>query len=159
MTVGGETFAGAETVDPDRQRPLRRDRRVLLAERARGSVSRVRCGLLSLGDEPFVQGVEAAQREIDLAPDLQQRRRRLVGRELHPHRDCLDRLQVRRHVLAANAVATRCAADEDAVLVDQVDRQPVDLRLGDVGDIARAEPLADVLVPLLDRLVGGHLLE
>ena len=149
----------SETVNPDRERTARGDRRVLLAKRAGRRVARVRRRLLAFGDQSFVQLVESTEREVDLAAHLEQRRRLLAFPQLHAHRDRLDRPEVRRHVLAAIAVAAGRPADERAVLVDQVDREAVDLRLGDVLDIRRAEAFADVLVPLLERLVRRHLLK
>ena len=50
-----------------------------------------------------------------------------------------DRADVRRHVLAAHAVAARRAAHQPAVLVGQRDAEAVDLQLGDVGDRRVAE--------------------
>ena len=46
------------------------------------------------------------------------------------------------HVLADLAVAARGAAHEHAVLVDERDRQPVDLRLGHEADLAHLDALA-----------------
>ena len=77
------------------------------------------------------------------------RRRPAGGRPEHPQRDGADRAEVRRHVLALDAVSARRASDEHAVLVGEVDGETVDLRLDDVGDrLVRAEPLADVVGPL-----------
>ena len=47
-----------------------------------------------------------------------------------------DRAQVVRDVLADLAVAARGAALEHAVAVDERDREPVDLRLGDELEVA-----------------------
>src|SRR5207302_6745694 len=105
VPVGRQTVLAAEPVNPDRERALRRDRRVLLAQRARCRVARVRRRLLALGDQALVELVEAAQRQADLAAHLQQRQRLLAVLELHPHRDRLDRPEVDRHVLTAIAVA------------------------------------------------------
>jgi hypothetical protein len=58
------------------------------------------------------------------------------------------------------AVASRRAAREHAVLVDEGDRRAVDLRLDHIADaVGAAEPLAHVLGPLVERLVRRHLLE
>ena len=109
--------------------------------------------------EPLVQRDEAGQRHVDLAAHLEQRQRLFALRQLHARRDRLDRLQVRRHVLTSEAVAPRRAAHELPVLVDQVDREAVDLRLRHVHDVLGAQPLRHVLVPLLERLVVRDLLE
>jgi hypothetical protein len=106
--------------------------------------------------ETLVQLPKAAERQIDLAADLDHGRR--VA--LEPQRNRLDRAQVRRDVLALHAVAARGPAHKKAVLVRQVDRKPVDLRLEYVGDrLAGEEALADVLVPFPQPLLGRHLLE
>ena len=159
VAIDRKPVAHAEPVDPDRQRTLSRGRRVLLAEGACRGVARIRCRLLPFGDETFVQRVESAQREIHLSANLEQRRRLFLAGVDHPHRDRLDRLEIRCDVLAAVTVASGRAADERTVLVDEVDRETVDLRLGDIGDVTRPESLADVLVPLLQRLVRGYLFE
>ena len=71
-----------------------------------------------------------------------------------------DRPQIRRHVLALEPSPRVAPRTNDAVLVDQVDGEAVDLRLDHVRDrLVRVEPLADVLRPLLERLVGRDLLE
>ena len=78
----------------------------------------------------------------------------------HPQGNGRDRAEVDGHVLADLAVAARGTACEDAGLVGEVDRETVDLRLEHVRDRGvLAEALANVLGPLLDRLVGRHLLE
>ena len=75
-------------------------------------------------------------------------------------RNRLDRPDVRRDVLTLESVAARRAAHEHAVLIGQIDRETVDLRLEDIGDrLSRAEALAYVVVPLSQRFVRRHLLE
>ncbi len=72
--------------------------------------------------------------------------RDLPGLRLHRERYGPDRAQVRGHVLAALAVATRRAPGVDAVLVEERHREAVDLRLDQVGDrLVRAEPLPHVV--------------
>ena len=63
-------------------------------------------------------------------------------------RDRTDRPNVRRDVLAADAVASRGAAHEPAVLVGQRDTQAVNFQLGDVRHrrIAEPAPLAHALI-------------
>ena len=147
----------ARAVDPRRQGAVRGDRRVLLAERARGRVARVRRELLIRPGQPLVQLAEAGEREVDLAAHLDHGRRAVA---VHSQRDRLDRSQVRRHVLPLDAVAPRGASHEDAVLVREVDGEAVDLRLDHPGDVlVAAEPLANVVGPLGERLVGRHLLQ
>src|SRR5262249_24148255 len=97
MVADGYTVADAELVDPDRKGSLRRDRRFLLPQRSCCGLAWVRRRLLPPRDEPLVQGVEAAERQIDLTADFEERRRRLAARQTHAHRDRLDRLQVRRN--------------------------------------------------------------
>ena len=105
----------------------------------------------------LVQLAEARQRQIDLAAHLECRGRVVAE---HAQRDRLDRAQVRGHVLALDAVTAGRALGEDAVLVGEVDREPVDLRLEHICDrLVGAEPLADVVRPLEQCLVGRHLLE
>jgi hypothetical protein len=147
-------------VHPDRQWSLGRDRRVELAKRSGGGVARVRGGSLPLFGEALVQLSEARERHVDLTSDLQERRRRLALREHHARRDRPDRPEVRGDILASVAIASRGAADELAVFVDQVDRGAVDLRLRDKGDrLVAAKALADVVDPLLEGLLGRDLLE
>ena len=81
--------------------------------------------------------------------------RPLPGRA-QAERHAADGPQVRGDVLAGRAVAARRARDERAVLVDQLDRDAVELGLGDVVDRARvAEEAADARLELLD-LVAVH---
>ena len=71
-------------------------------------------------------------------------------------------LIVRRFVVTSSprCPSPRVAPRELTVLVHERDRGAVDLRLGDVGDgLVRVEALAHVVRPLLERLVGRHLLE
>ena len=65
---------------------------------------------------------------------------RPAGASRSAQRDRADRADVRRDVLAADAVAARHAAHEPAVLVGERDAEAVDLQLGDVGDRAAARP-------------------
>ena len=70
--------------------------------------------------------------------------------EVDHDRERADRPDVRRDVVARGTVAARGAADEAAALVDEVDREPVDLQVGRVLDRVRLEPFADARVPLLE---------
>ena len=121
----------ADAVAPDRQRPRRGDLGVELAERARGRVARVGERGLAGRRARLVQLGERRARQVDLAAHLDQ-----LGRVVDPQRDRLDRPQVLGHVLADHPVAAGRPASEDAVLVGERDRQPVDLRLGDEAQLA-----------------------
>ena len=155
-----EPFDGADTVDPDRQRPRRGDARVELAQRAGGGVTRVRRGFSTLGGELLVQRAESLQRQVDLASHLDQRRWLLARRQSHRQWDRADRAQIPRHVLAFLAVAARGAAHEDAVLVYERDRRAVDLRLGHEHDrLVGIESAAHVLRPFEHLLTRRRLVE
>ena len=131
-----EPVGGADAVAPHRQRPRRGQLRVELADRARGGVARVRVGGLAGSGSLLVERREGGQRQVDLTAHLEQPRR-----VLDPQRDRADRAQVLRHVLAHLAVAARSAADERAVLVDERDREPVDLWLGHEVHLAHLDAL------------------
>jgi len=98
---------------------------VELADRAGGGVARVDEGLLAALALAGIQALEVVAPHVDLAADLDQRRRLAT----QPQRDLADRAHVLRHVLAGLAVAARGRLHEHAVLVAQVDGQPVELQL------------------------------
>src|SRR5215210_201920 len=171
MAGGLPALQRGHAVAPHGQRSGGGDLRVELPKRARGRVARVGEGGLTLLRPLLVDAGEAGDREVDLTTNLDQ-----LGRILDPQWDRLDRLQVLRDVLADAAVASRRAAREDTVLVGERDREPVDLRLRDVADLAPGDvealelalhalrPGAElVLVPRVGerehRLVVGDLLE
>ena len=143
VDLEAEPLGGADAVAPHAQRPLGGERRVELADRAGRRVARVHERRQAGLGAPLVERGEVGQRHVDLAADLHQRRR-----VLDPQRDRGDRAQVVRDVLADLAVAAGGAALQHAVAVDQRDRQPVDLRLGDVAELGVLDPLA--------RQVGAH---
>ena len=123
----------------------------------RRGVTRVRCKLLRRPGEALVQLAEAAEREVDLAAHLDHSG---GASPVEAQRDRLDRADVARYVLSLDAVAARRATREHAVLVREVDGEPVDLRLEEIGDgLVCCEPLADIGVPFPHRLVGRDLLE
>ena len=124
----GDRFARlALRVGEQRQRPLGGDARIELAQAAGGGVARIGEHLLPRGGLRLVHLEEVRLGHEDLAADLDQRRRAA----LQPRRHRLHRAEIGGDVLALGAVAARRAAHEAAVLVGQVDRQPVDLRFGD----------------------------
>ena len=74
MSLGGETLVVAHPVNPDRERPVGRDRGIELAQRAGGGVSRVRSRAFPLGGEALVELAKPGKRHVDLAADLEERR-------------------------------------------------------------------------------------
>ena len=146
-----EPLADADRVAPQRQGAVGGQLGVQLADSARRGVARVHEGRQPGLGTPFVEGCEVRQRHVDLAADLQQRRR-IVG--VQAKRDRADRAQVVGDVLTDLAVAASGAALEHPVAVDQRDRQPVDLRLGDELEVRVLDPLAGQVVshPLDPRL-------
>jgi len=73
----------------------------------------------------LVQSRESRAREVDLAAHVDPAGNRLT----ETHRDGPQRPQIRGDVLAGEAIAAGRAADEDAVLVGQINREPIDLEL------------------------------
>ena len=154
LGVAGELdpLVAADPVAPDRERPRGGDPGVELADRAGGRVAGVGERRLAGRGALLVELGERAAREVDLAADLDS-----LGRVVDPQRDRPDRAQVLGHVLADHAVAARRAADELAALVEQRDRDPVDLRLGDEAQLPGPDvELAQAVVE--PRLPGPELL-
>ena len=137
MRLELEPVRGAHAVGPHRQRACGGELRVELADRAGGGVARVGVGGLPRGSAFLVQLCECRERQVDLAAHLEQRRR-----VFHAQRYRADRAQVLRHLLAHLAVAAGGSAHQDPVLVDERDREPVDLGLGDEADVAHLDSLA-----------------
>ena len=130
----------AEAVADQPQVPRRGDPRVLLPQRARGGVARVRERRLAGLHQRGVEGLEVGQPEVDLAADLDQLGNRELGSTGEPLRHLLERAHVERDVFPRAPVAPRERPGEQAVLVEQVHREPVDLQLAEVGhgaDLAR----------------------
>src|SRR6185437_1131550 len=100
----------------------------LLPERPRRAVPRVGEGTIARLGESDVQLVERLHREVDLAPDLDHRRR---GLRLEAAWDRLQGPDVGGDVLADPAVAAGRGHREDPVLVGQGARDTVDLELAD----------------------------
>ena len=142
-----DPLVAADPVAPDRERPRGGDPGVELADRAGGRVAGV-CerGLPGRG-ALLVELGERAARKVDLAADLDS-----LGRVVDPQWDRPDRAQVLGDVLADHAVAASRPANELAALVEQRDRDPVDLRLGDEAqlpgaDVELAQPVVQARLP------------
>ncbi len=125
---------------------LRDELRILLPQRTCRGVARIRQRLESRFFERFVVLREVGLGDVDLASDFETLHARIDLQRQRAHG-----ADVRRHVVAACAVAARGAAHERAVLVEERDRDAVDLQLRFVFDdiIGRflAEAAADALIP------------
>ena len=154
-----EAGAGADAVHHQAQRAGGGDPRVLLAQAAGGGVARVGERRLALLDQARVEVGERGHREVDLAAHLDQIRHvgEVVGRG-QPGRHALDAAHVRGDVLAGAAVAPGGGAHQPALGVGQVDGQPVDLQLAQVGHRAAGVAL-DPLGPGGQLLVGEGVVE
>ena len=127
----GDRFARlALRVGEQRQRPGRGDARIELPQPAGGGVARI-------GEQPLprvrlalVQRQEIRLGHEHLAADFDQRgsfAMQPVGHRLHG-------AEIGGDILAFGAVAAGRSAHETSVFVGQIDRQAVDLRLGDETD-------------------------
>ena len=143
VRVERDALGRTEGVAPEGERSRRGLRRVLLAERPRGGVPRVRERPIPRLRPILVQAPERGDREVDLAAHLEERRR--VG-DAQALRDGPHRPHVRRDVLAGGAVAARRGLDEHAALVRERDRHAVDLELAGVLS-RRAAPARDSAQP------------
>jgi hypothetical protein len=143
VVVAGEADAlgDADAVAPHRQRALGGELGIELADRAGGGVTRVHERRQALLGAALVERGEVAERHVDLAADLDQRRR-----VVDAQRDRRNRAQVVGDILADLAVAARGPAHEHPVAVQQRDRQPVDLRLGHELEARVLDPLAREVV-------------
>ena len=129
------------------------DRGILLAQRAGGRVARVHehaeAGLGALLVEPR----EGRERQVDLAAHLDERRRASSPARRSGSASIVRRLAVTSSPIRPSPrVAPRAS---DAVAIDERDREPVDLRLGDVGDVV-VEPALGEQAPRA-RVPGGQL--
>ena len=129
--------------------------RVLLAKRPGGSVTRIRERCLAGRDECLVQPLEVGDREVHLAPDLQDLRYVLA---LEPVRHTFDGADVGRDVLAGTPIPSRRAAHQSAGAVDQINGQPVDFQLAQVrGDFTHLA--FDSVGPRRELLDGERVVE
>ena len=129
------------------ERPGRGDARIELLQRPGGGVPRVREHRLARLLALPVQPAERLDRQVHFAADLEQLGDR-VRTAVEPERYTPNRADVRRDVLADDAVAARRTGGEHPVLVDELDGDPVDLRLTDVLDPLAVQELPDAGVEL-----------
>jgi hypothetical protein len=104
---------------------------------------------------PAVQLLERLEGEEHLAADLEGRRDALAPEAV---REVGDGTDVRGHVLPGRAVAAGGATHETALLVQERDREPVELGLTDVLDGPGDEP-GDPLAPREEVLAGEGVVE
>ena len=136
----------------DIKRPLRRNFRVKLAERACRRVARIGKQRLACLFALLVETRKAAARHIHLTAYNQPR-----GRAVKAHRDRADGFQILRHVLAHKTVTARRAADKCAVNVFQCYRQSVNLGLDGVDRVRFT--FTHTRVKLLKFFKGKHVLK
>ena len=122
-------FAPAMREEP--QRPARGDARVLLAQRSGGGVARigelprVLAGFLRHGEQARVERGEVVFRHVDLAANLEDRRRFAV----QLLRNVADGSHIGGDVFADLTIAAGQRLHEASLFIPQRTRQPVDLRL------------------------------
>ena len=102
------------------------DRRILLAQRARGGIARIGIDRLLGRDLPLVERGEIRMQHVDFAADLAH-----VGNwfSLQHLRDIVERPDVGCDVLTFRAVAARRRGHKLSALVAQRHREPIDFRL------------------------------
>ena len=142
-----EALALAEAVADQPQVARRRDARILLPQRARRGVARVGVDGLARLDHERVERLEVRQPEVHLAAHLDQGGHGELGRAGELLRHLLQRAHVERDVLAGAPVAPGERAGEPAVLVQEVDRKPVDLQLAQVVQLLRPDVAGHPLGP------------
>ena len=128
-----EALLRADAVGEEREPALRGEARIELAQRPGGGVARIHEGLLARFQRALVDRLEVLAHHQHLAAHLE---------ELRAACACSSRSGIERtvrrlggHVLARGAVAARGALHEDAVLVDERHREPVELELGGILDL------------------------
>ncbi len=131
-------FDVADAVREEGQAPSGSDTRIELPQRSGGGVTRVCEQLLPARCLRRVERGEVVTQHQHFPPHLDPRRHSLTGQA---QRYRAHRAQVGRHVLAAAAIAARRAGDQHALHVAQADRESVELRLGQVLDVALAQCL------------------
>ena len=159
LRVGRHLAHLAPGISEEAERPRRRDRRVVLPQRAGRGVARIGkelpAGLRLLA----VEREEGGFGHVDFAAHLAHRRHAFA---FEPLRNVLQRFHIGGDVLALGAVAARRAGDQRAVLVAQRHRQAVDLRLGGKRDLLvlrQTQKAADAADEIDDVLFGKRVVE
>ena len=131
---------------------------ILLPQRPRRTVTRVREGRLAVLDERGIQRLEVVETEEDLAPHLQNVGHRMVVARRKSFGDIVNRARVVRHVLAGAAVTTGRGADQAAVAIDQGQRDAVDLELAEERNVGTGVGM-DAARPELELLGAEHVVQ
>ncbi len=140
----------------DIERARGADPGIELAQRAGRGVARIGERRLARRHPLVVEPLERAPRQDHLAASFEQMRHPAVRRMYQAQRHALDGADVLGHVLAVDPVAARRSHGQAALLVDQLDREAVELDLGDVLDVGLAvEEALDATVELA-HLLGVH---
>ena len=151
--------AGPNAVEDDLEAALRDLARIEQLDRAGGEVARVRIALLPLEVAGRVDPVELGKGHEDLAADLDKLRHGRLRCSLQLPRKPPDRQHVGRHVVALDAVAAGDGAHELALLVGQADREAVDLRLHDVGQVLPSQEPRQARVEFAKLGLGVRVVE
>lgn len=125
----GVTVDCTQRINVKLQRSSRGEPRVELPQRPGCSVARIDEGLFAARGLLCIEPGEAGVRHEDFTAHFDHRRRRITQTQ----RQAAQGPQVGSDVFAGLAIATGGALDELAVLVAQVDCQPVELGFGHVG--------------------------
>ena len=144
-----------DAVTHEAQCPLGRDAGVLLPERAGGRVAWVGERLADLLPQALVELLEVGRGHVNLAARFED----LGVLAAKLEWDRFDRLQVRGDVLTGAAIPARGPLDEHTVLVDQIDRHPVHLLLGDESFDVAPEPALGARSPGLQFLEREDVVE
>ena len=126
-----------------------------MAQGAGGGVARVDEGLFPGLDAGLVEGCEVGDGEVDFAAHLDAG----GGGTGEGLRDRGDGLRVGGDVFADVAVASGRGAHEAAVLVEEVDGEPIDLHLGRHLQVGDAGGLGHSGLPPGKFLEGEHIVE
>ncbi len=159
LRVGRHLAHLAPRVGEEAKRPRRRDRRILLPQRAGRCVARIDVERLASFGLLAVEFEEGVLGHIDFAAHFTDRRHAPAFELV---RDVLQGFHVGGDILAHAAVAARCAGDQHAVFVAQRHRQPVDLRLGGKDDllvVLQAQEAADAADKIDDVFFGKRIVE
>jgi hypothetical protein len=134
----GPAFVRPDLIRVQREIATGGDARILLTQAARRRVAGIREQPLARLLLALVQRLEGSNPHEHLAAHLEHTRHAFAGQ---PLRNLFEGSEVLGDVLTGDAVTTRRTDPEPAVGVLQRDREPVELRLGDVPYGSRDGPL------------------